>query len=144
MRVSQNLIFIPVMVQVVLTFAVLITMAIARRRTLSEKDVSLKDVSLVSDDFWHDWARQCSNNYKNQFELPVLFYAVCAFALITRQVDSVFLGLALLFVLTRLVHAIVHLTHNDIMWRGTSFLVGFVLLVAMWVMLFVRIAAAGF
>ncbi len=141
MRVAQNLILLPVLAQVLLTVAVLIAMALARRRSLERRGASLSEAATAAEDFWDTQARMCANNYKNQFELPVLFYAVCAFALITRQVDTVFLGLAVVFVATRIAHAIVHLTFNDITWRGLTFLAGFVILVAMWLMLGWRVAS---
>lgn len=144
MRVAQNLILLPVFAQVLLTVAVLIAMAFARQKSLADKRATVEDAALVGDDFWSPYARACSNNYKNQFELPVLFYAVCAFALMTRMVDVAFLTLAVVFVLSRVAHTVVHLTTNIVMWRGTTFLIGLVALVAMWGMLAVRVVRAGF
>lgn len=144
MRVAQNLILLPVLAQVLLTFAVLIAMAVARRRSLHKRGVTLADAATAGEDFWDTRARMCANNYKNQFELPVLFYAVCAFALVTRQIDTVFLALAVFFVTSRIVHSVVHLTFNDIVWRGLAFLAGFVALVAMWAMLGWRVSSVWF
>ena len=36
---------------------------------------------------WPDDATKRAANFRNQFELPVLFYAVVAFALITKGAD---------------------------------------------------------
>lgn len=140
MRVAQNLILLPVLAQVLLTFAVLIAMAIARRRTLVRRGQTFADMATATEDFWDTHARMCANNYKNQFELPVLFYAVCAFALVTRQVDTVLLTLAVLFVASRILHSLVHLTFNDIAWRGLAFMTGFVALATMWVILGLRVS----
>ena len=37
---------------------------------------------------WPEDAAKCAANYTNQFEMPVLFYAVCAFALIVKGADT--------------------------------------------------------
>lgn len=141
---SQNLILIPVFLQVLLTFAIMFAMGAARRQSMSERRKALQEMSLATDQDWTEDARKRANSYKNQFELPVLFYAVCAFALITRYVDPVMLVLASLFVLTRVAHAAVHIGSNVVIWRGSYFLAGFIVLAAMWLLLMWRVAAAGF
>jgi len=144
MRVSQTLILIPVFGQVLLTFVVLILMGVARHRCLAQSNRTMQDIALATATDWDEQARKCANNYANQFELPVLFFVVCAFALATRMVDIWMLGLAVCFVATRLVHTIVHLTSNVVMWRGLAFIAGFVILAAMWGLLMSRIIHAGF
>jgi hypothetical protein len=81
--------------------------------------------------------------FQEQFELPVLFYAGTAFALVTRNVDMAMFLLAWIFVLSRLVHAAVHLGSNVIMWRGSAYLVGFAALVGLWGLLAVRVIWSG-
>lgn len=144
MRVSQSLILLPVAAQVALTLMVLIALIVARQRSLVTRQKPLQECALAGDDFWTPQARQCANNYCNQFELPVLFYAVCAFAFITRMIDIWFLGLAVLFVVTRIVHAVIHLGANRVVYRGTAFLAGVVCVACLWGLLMFRVAAAGF
>lgn len=141
---SQNLILIPVFVQAVLTFAVLLSMGPARQRSMRERGQALQDMAVARDDEWGQEARKRAANYENQFELPVLFYAACAFALITRYVDVWMLGLAVAFVASRIAHAAVHIGSNVVWWRGIWFLLGFLVLVLMWLLLMWRVAAAGF
>ncbi len=143
-RVSQNLIVLPVAVQTLLTFIVLLTMARGRKRSMRAQGRTPQDLALATAVDWDAAARKASNNYVNLFELPVLFYAVAAFALITRMVDVYMLGLAWVFVLSRVVHSIVHLTTNVVRWRGSAFLVSFLAVAAMWVLLLWRVAEAGF
>lgn len=140
---SQHVIVFPVLVQVLLTFAVLIAMGRARRSSIRERRAAPDDVALSGDKVWNDEARKVSNNYKNQFELPVLFYAVCAFALIMRMVDIWLLVLAWLFVVSRIVHAGIHVGPNKVRWRGAAFLVGAVVLMAMWLTIGLRALTAG-
>ncbi len=86
--------------------------------------------------------QQVSNAFANQFELPVLFYAVVGLALATRQGDTLFVGLAWLFVLTRIVHAGIYATSNVVIRRFQAFLAGALVLLAMWFVFAVKILLA--
>ena len=130
--------------QVALTFAVLIIMGAARRHSIRARRQRLGDLGPATDTDWEPPAVQAANNFKNQFEMPVLFYAVTAFALMTRQVDPLLFGLACLFVLTRIVHTVIHVGANQIKARAIVFFAGAVVLIAMWITLGWRLAAAGF
>lgn len=143
LRMSQNLIVLPVLAQVLLTLAVLVLMGRARARSMRSNRQRLEDMSLATDKDWDENARKASNNFKNQFELPVLFYVVCLFALATRMVDMAFFALAWVFVLSRIAHTAVHIGPNVVAWRGTAYLVGFAALILMWALLTWRIAASG-
>ena len=90
---------------------------------------------------WSDAATQASNNFRNQFEMPVLFYAGVAFALIQRKIDIVLVALAWAFVISRIIHAYIHLGPNDVRWRSLAYIIGVVCLFAFWVMLFLRVYA---
>ena len=140
----QNAILLPVFAQVALTFAVLIIMGLARSRSIRTRRQRLQDLSLATDKDWEPPAVQAANNFKNQFEVPVLFYAVTAFALMTRQVDPILFSLACLFVATRIVHTVIHVGANQIKARAIVFFAGAVVLIAMWITLGWRLAAAGF
>lgn len=142
-QVLQNLIILPVAAQVLLTLVVLLLMARARTRSMNERGKTAQDLALATATDWDAAARKASNNYVNLFEIPVLFYVVTAFALITRMVDVWMLALAWIFVASRVLHSIVHLTTNIVRWRGSVFLVSFVMVVAMWVLLLWRVVQAG-
>ena len=141
---SQNLILFPVFVQVLLTYVVLGLMIQARAKSRAEYGQTPQDMAVAPDQDWNLPALKVSNNYENLFELPVLFYAVTAFALITRQVDVWMLGLAWAFVVARIAHSVLHIGRNIVLWRGTAFAFGAAILMLMWLLLFWRVAAAGF
>lgn len=133
-------ILIPVLVQVVLTLGVLIAMGPARARSMRENGQKLTDDDVrIGQNKWSSQAVKVAKNYANQFELPVLFYAVAAFAMITSATDLLMVGLAWVFVLSRLAHTAVHIGPNVVMWRGTAFLVGFAALALMWLKLAIHI-----
>ncbi|AFZ11627.1 hypothetical protein Cri9333_0694 [Crinalium epipsammum PCC 9333] len=58
-----------------------------------------------------------SDNLKNLFEIPVIFYALVLYLFMTKQVDAVYVNAAWVFVIFRALHSIVHCTFNFIMVR---------------------------
>lgn len=79
-----------------------------------------------------------SKNYANLFELPVLFYAVSVLVLVLNLQQPIFLVLAWLFVLSRIVHSFIHLTYNHVLHRMLAFQVGMLTVMLMWIMLVVK------
>ena len=139
---SQSAIFFPVLVQALLTLAVLILLGPARARSMREQKQQLTDDDVrIGRNTWSEEATKVSNNFKNQFELPVLFYAIVAFALALKQADPVMTSLAWAFAVSRLVHAAIHVGPNVVMWRGVAYMIGAVALLAMWLLLGWRVWA---
>jgi len=58
-----------------------------------------------------------SDNLKNLFELPTIFYAVVLCLYAADRVDGTYLRAAWLFVALRVLHSIVHCTFNSIPLR---------------------------
>jgi hypothetical protein len=142
--VNQVAILYPVFVQVFLTFGVLASLAIARSRAIATMDRQRGSPDLaMGRAVWPDDATKRAANFRNQFELPVLFYAVVAFALLTKGADFPMLVLAWLFVLTRVVHAAIHVGPNKVRWRTPAYALGFLILVIMWIKLLLHVATAG-
>lgn len=71
-------------------------------------------------------------NFKNLFELPVLFYALCLLLYVTGSVDGVHVTAAWGFVAFRALHSAIHCTINHVMARFVCYLVSSLLL---WLML---------
>ncbi len=63
-----------------------------------------------------------SDNLKNLFEIPVIFYALALVIFVTGQVDAVYVGAAWVFVAFRALHSAVHCTVNIIMVRFNLYL----------------------
>jgi len=64
-----------------------------------------------------------SDNLKNLFELPTVFYAVVLYLYTTGQVDTVHLVAAWLFVLFRTMHSVVHCSFNFIPLRFALYVI---------------------
>jgi len=133
---------LPLFVQAVLTFGLLLWLGVLRRNDLKSGAVRAPEIALREPN-WPARTQQVANCFSNQFELPVLFYVVTVLEIVTRQADIVFVVLAWVFVLARLAHAYEHTTRNFVMLRGTLYGVGFVALIAMWLVFMVRILAGG-
>lgn len=129
---------LPVFVQVALTFALLLRTALGRVSSLRSGAVKPDDIAL-GEPGWSKKTTQYGNAFKNQLELPVLFYVLIAFILITRVGDVLMLVLAWIFVILRLAHAYIHTTSNDVLLRGRIYGGGLIILLAMWVIFAVRI-----
>lgn len=75
---------------------------------------------------------RASDNYNHLFELPVVFYALCAVALGTGHIPGWLPVLAWLFVLLRIAHSIIQCSYNKVMHRFVVFLAGFFLVMGTW------------
>jgi hypothetical protein len=135
---SIQMILAPLFVQVVLTFAVgfwlpAIGIPALRRGEADPRNVALREPN------WPTRVLQVRNSYQNQLELPILFYVLTILAVITKHADLLFVVMAWIFVLSRLVHAYIHVTSNDMRLRGPWFGVGAFTLAIMWIIFMVRI-----
>jgi hypothetical protein len=141
---TQVAILYPVFVQVLLTVTVYCMLAAARFRAVRgmARQRGSPDLAMGRIE-WPDDAAKRAANQRNQFELPVLFYAVAAFALLTKGADTLMIVLAWLFVATRLVHAAIHIGPNKVRWRSPAFAVGLLIVALMWVKLFLHVVTAG-
>ncbi len=138
---SISAVILPVLVQVGLTFLLLLWLGRSRVACLRSGEVKAQDIALGERN-WPDRLLQIQNSYHSQFELPVLFYVLVAFALITRKADMLFVVMSWMFVVARLAHAAIHTTSNKIVWRFQAFSVGVLILAAMWVIFGIRIFSA--
>lgn len=137
---QQTAILYPVLLQVFLTFVVLILMGPARRQSLAARGQRITDADVALGQIeWSEQATKVSNNFKNQFELPVLFYAGAGFALQLHAVDVFTLTLAWIFALSRVVQTYIHIGPNVVMWRGTAYLVGALALLVLWIRIALRV-----
>jgi len=84
---------------------------------------------------------QITNNYSNLFEIPVLFYIACLLCMVWQFQSQLMLGLAWVFVASRIVHSWIHLTRNKIIPRLFAFLTSVICVLIMWIMLFIHLAS---
>jgi len=80
-----------------------------------------------------------SDNLKNLFEMPTVFYAVVLHIYVTNKVDAVYVAAAWTFFLFRALHSVVHCTFNFIPLRFVLYVIS---AMAVWFMV-VRAAIAA-
>lgn len=133
---------LPAFIHVLLVCVVGIALSRSRFRAFRERTVKVKDVAL-DNLAWPEQSRKYANNFQNQFETPVLFYAVLALIVALGLVDWVFVALAWAFIATRVAHAIIHTGSNVILRRGQVFMLNITALMLMWGWLGLRFYVIG-
>jgi hypothetical protein len=128
---SVQMALLPVFVLIGLTFALLLWMAGARRGALVGGQTKIRDIALGQPN-WPARATQIGNCYRNQFELPVLFYLLIALALPLRHADLVIVMLSWVFVVTRFAHAGIFVTSNNVQQSSMAWFASVLVLFAMW------------
>jgi hypothetical protein len=132
------MILAPLFVEVLLTFALMLGMMFHRTVALRRGETRFEKIALREPN-WPVRATQFANAFSNQFELPVLFYVLTILAMITRHADLLFVMMAWIFVLFRVLQAVVHVTNNRVELRGGFFGIGALVLAIMWLIFIVRI-----
>lgn len=136
MRIASTL--LPVFAQVGLTYFLGFWMAKERRDAFRRRAIRWQDIALKQTP-WPEQAQKIANAFQNQFEVPILFYVLVAFAVITQQADLLFVALAWVFVASRVAHAFVFTTSNHVPTRGWTYIVGVFVLLVMWVIFALRV-----
>jgi hypothetical protein len=135
---SIQAVLLPLFVEVILTFVLLYWMAYVRTRAIRIGEIKAQNIALREPN-WPPGITQVGNAYHNQLELPVLFYVLTILSLVTRHADLLFVALAWIFVASRIVHAYIHVTDNNVNRRGPIFGLGALVLTIMWLVFMVRI-----
>jgi len=72
-------------------------------------------------------------NLSNQFEWPVFFHIICLCLIVSGGFSGgIYLALAWLFIIGRLIHSGVQILTGNIRLRGVVFTVNFLAVLAMW------------
>ncbi|HEX9321595.1 MAG TPA: MAPEG family protein [Xanthobacteraceae bacterium] len=135
---SIQTVLFPLFVEVVLTLVLGFWLSALRVDAVRSGKVHPRDIALREPN-WPTRALQVGNAYHNELELPLLFYVLTILSIITRHADLLFVLLAWVFVVLRLVRAYIHVTDNNVPRRGMVFLAGTIVLAVMWAIFIVRI-----
>jgi hypothetical protein len=84
-----------------------------------------------------------ANNFRNLFEMPVLYFAIVPLLMITHQATHVQVALAWAFVLLRVLHSFIHIVVRKVQLRAPVYWLGSAALMAMWIGFAVDIASAS-
>lgn len=123
-------IFWPVLVQILLTIVGFMLMGVQKAKAVKANDVDMTKTAL-NNDAWPEYVMKVTNNVRNQFQVPLLFYVLCFVFYSINAVTTTVLYLAWAFVITRIIHAYIHMSSNYVPARFRVFTLGFVILVVM-------------
>jgi hypothetical protein len=128
---ADKWLLLPVVLHFFMVFAIGILMGRARIRGARLGQFKRADI-INNSKGYPPGILKIGNNFDNQFQLPVSWYACVAFVLITAMTDAVLVGLSWLFLASRLTHAINQTGANTLPNRFYFYLVGYAALAAMW------------
>ena len=141
---NQELIFGPLFVQVLLTFAVGFRLAFLRLVEIRRRRIDPRYLrTRIQAAAQFEESRAASDNFLNLFEFPVLFYALAILVYLTASASWLMLVLLWLFVLGRVAHSVIHLGYNNPVHRFFVFAASSLLLLAGWVLLGLRLFLAA-
>jgi len=127
---NSNQIFWPVLVQMLITIFGFLLLGIRKTRALKTGAVDQEKAAL-DNDAWPDYVVVVSNNIRNQFQVPVLFYVLCFLFHTLGAVNALIIFLAWAFVISRVIHAYIHMSSNYVPARFTVFTIGFLIIIVM-------------
>jgi|APSaa5957512535_1039671.scaffolds.fasta_scaffold335383_2 hypothetical protein len=115
----------PMLTLILFTFICVFISIFARVHALREGHLKLHEFSLMN--FSADqsaFVTKSSRNLDNLFQVPILFYICTILLMLLGDQNTYFLVLSWLFVGSRIINSLIHVTYNDFIHRLTAFMVG--------------------
>lgn len=122
----------PVFGMVALTFAVLFLGLGARIRAVKMEQLTPNSFRLDPMDGAPEWIIKTTRHFSNLFEMPILFYVACILCLSLGLSSETLLALAWLYVAARVIHAVIHLSYNNVTHRLIAFSASNLALLGIW------------
>ena len=132
-------IWLPVAGMVFVTALVWIKLYADRIGEMRAKRIGAQDLATVRDAAARLQNTRAAENFRNLFEVPVLFYAFCIALAVTGGSTPGFLAAAWAYVGLRALHSLIHVTYNRVMHRFLVYVSSTALLFGMWVAFVLRI-----
>ncbi|KKB81331.1 hypothetical protein VW35_03255 [Devosia soli] len=141
MPLTEKLLVLAMAAQVLLAVAILVMMGRERVPRVMSGEIPMADIA-VERSAYPLRARLLSNNFDNQFQLPVLFLVAALLALQVGVIGWVEVLFAWVFVALRYLHAAIHITSNHVLHRFMAYSAGLAVLVLFWLWLVGKILLA--
>jgi hypothetical protein len=122
----------PAVAMVALTFVVWLHMYLRRVAQMKRERIHPQAVATSAEASARLTDSASADNFRNLFELPVLFYLAVVVAVQTAQVTAWTLGLAWLFVALRVAHSVIQCTYNKVFHRFYFYVSGGAVLWILW------------
>lgn len=138
--VNTHLVY-PMCAMFALSVFVLAKMFVARYSAVKSGQMRLGYFKIFTGAEQTEVVAKTGRHFTNLFEAPVLFYVACLIAMILPVEGFTFLILAWVYVVVRLMHAYVHLGTNNVMVRMRVYGLSWLVLIAMWILIFMKALA---
>jgi len=125
----ERLLILALLLQIVTT--IVVGFWLGRVRSIAVRSGSVTGDVMLSQEGWPKQARAASNNFSNQFEVPVLFYVLVLLALWLKAASPTFVACAWIFAASRIAHAIAHCSTNELRFRAPAYSIGVAVVVVM-------------
>jgi hypothetical protein len=130
---NQTAIFYPIAAMALLVVVVECFMIRERMNEMKARKISLNKVASSKQMGRVLENTRAADNYKNLFEMPVLFYVLCLALYMTQSVNQGFVWAAWAFVALRVLHSFIHIGYNNVMQRFSVFALSMWVVGVMWV-----------
>ena len=132
---ESRLILFPLIAMALLTFIVAALMFRRRVAAMKAQRIHPQKVALSAQMAALIADTRASDNFRNLFELPVLFYAAVLTIYSANLCNTTYMVLSWIFVVTRSAHSYLHCGPNRTMLRFSAFAAGFITLILIWLLL---------
>ena len=119
----------PMLAHIGLTFFLYAWLTFARTKAVQSGETEYACFVLGRDEPLH--VARITRNLANQFELPVIFYALAIVLLVVGRITWIDIAAAWVFVAGRLIHTLVQTLTDNVQLRGRVFLINFLAVVVL-------------
>ncbi|MDQ6971793.1 MAG: MAPEG family protein [Mariprofundaceae bacterium] len=129
---QQSDIFFPCIAMVALTAAVWVRLYVERVGEMRARRIRPEEIATVQQAATLLEKQNSANNFRNLFEVPVLFYVLCLALFASQMATPLLLVGAWLFVAFRAAHSLIHCSYNHVIHRFIVYSLSTILLFIMW------------
>jgi hypothetical protein len=134
---------LPAAALVAITAVVWVRLYVVRFREMRSRRIAPKSLATSRQAAEALQQTGAADNFKNLFEVPVLFYVLCL-AIAVSGADSGFLAVgSWVYVLLRAAHSAIHCTYNNVTHRFLVYASSTILLFVLWADLGLRLGRVG-
>ncbi|MGE5625025.1 MAG: MAPEG family protein [Bacillota bacterium] len=125
-------ILLPCAALALVTAAVWVRLYVDRIGEMREKRIRPQALSTSAEARERLTRTNAADNFRNLFEMPVLFYALCLGLAVTGLGSLPFVSAAWVYVVLRALHSFIHCGYNRVMHRFTVYAASSMLLFLLW------------
>ncbi|MEX1993749.1 MAG: MAPEG family protein [Steroidobacteraceae bacterium] len=134
-------VWLPCAAMVLVTALVWIKLYVDRLGEMRARHISPQSISTARDAAGRLANTNAADNFRNLFEVPVLFYVWCIAIVLTGGSTPALVTAAWAYVGLRALHSLIHVTYNRVVHRFLVYVASTLLLFGLWIAFFMRLAS---